>query len=454
MNSGKNRAEKFATFTTSCQLEHIPVTVLDKARWCIADTLGCMILGASAESVTILRAYAAEEGCGNVSSLIGSKQRATAAVAALVNGTAAHAFDLDDVGEGGHASAVMLSAALAAGEDANASGADVLLAYCIGMEVGGKIDQVLMSDHGKHYARGWHNTATSSAAGAAACCARLYGLDTAQTVSAICNAANLSCGIRKSFGSMTKHINAGNAAYAGLMSAKLAKLGFISNPDMLEAPGGFFECFTDAYDDSAIDQIGIEWSLAKPRIQKLFPSCGFSHRGICAVLDHYQELPREVEKICRVTIELPDKESMPLTYDRPTTGIEGSFSAEYTIAAALIDGAVTLDSFTDEMVQRPKVQDLMKKMVRIPFPGNVYTGVETITFEMEDGQVYACTCKNFAGGFHRPLSQQQLHDKFLDCAAHGVHADTTESIFQMTVKFEHIEEICRLTGAISQAALF
>lgn len=446
MSPVKNRVETLAAFAAGCRSADIPSLTRARALAYIKDTLGCMLLGATADSARILRAYLAMEDRGQSCTIAGTACRASADGAAMANAAAAHAFDLDDVGAGGHSSAVMLSAALAAAEEVHASGFELLTAFCIGMEVGGRVDDVLMSDHGRHYARGWHNTATSGPAGAAACCGVLYGLSEEALVHAIANAANFGFGLCKSFGSMTKHLNAGEAARIGIMAAKLAKLGFRSNPEMMEAPSGLFECFTEAYDDSAIFRIGTEWCLDRPRIQKLFASCGFSHRGICAVLDHYDVFPRDTENIRSIVISLPEEESRRLLYSTPQTGSEGSFSAEYTVAAALLDGAVTLDSFTDRMVQRPEAKRLMSLTRRETFPGAVYTGTETVTVEMNDGRSYTGTCDDFAGGFRRPLTEAQLRDKFLDCAAHSLGPAGAKDVFASVSSLDTLSDVCQLTG--------
>lgn len=454
IGSEKAGAYPLAQFAATCTLADIPERIQNRAALYITDTLGCMILGASADSSQVMRNYAALEGTGSACTLIGSKQRASASVAPLVNAVAGHAFDMDDVGTAGHASTVILAAILAAAEETQASGAQLLEAFCIGMEVSGKVYKVLMSDDGKHYARGWHTTSTAGPVGAAAGCAHLYQLNEEQTLNAICNAADLSFGLKKSFGSMTKHINAGYAAQAGIVSAKLAGHGLQSNPAMLDGPCGFFDCFCDQYDKTKMEKIGEVWTLDDPRIQKLYASCGFAQRSTCAILDHLAELPTAVGNIQKIEIALPDRESAPLQYTLPQTGTEASFSAEYGVAAALIDRVVTLRSYDDDMVTRPEVQALMGKMERKPFPGAAYSGLLTITIEYADGSRKECTCKDFAGGFTSPLTEEQLHQKFLDCAAHGIDAERCADVFNMAIRMKELPDICALTSLISASARY
>jgi 2-methylcitrate dehydratase PrpD len=123
---------------------------------------------------------------------------ASAADAAFANGVASHALDFDDSQPSlrGHPSATMIPAALAVGELTGASGADVLAAYALGLEIAGKLGRAL--GHG-HFMRGWHSTATIGVMSSTAVAARLYELDAKALQTAWGLAASQVAGLVRNF---------------------------------------------------------------------------------------------------------------------------------------------------------------------------------------------------------------------------------------------------------------
>src|SRR6185437_15616128 len=165
--------------------------------------------------------------------------------AALVNGTAAHALDFDDVSNslGGHPSAPILPAIFALGEVLDCAGQDFVAAYVAGFETETRIARGV---HFHHYEKGWHPTATLGIFGATAACCHLMRLKPAQTAQALAIAASLASGIKANFGTMTKPLHVGHTARNGLFSAMLAREGFTANDAALEHKQGFLRVFNGA----------------------------------------------------------------------------------------------------------------------------------------------------------------------------------------------------------------
>ncbi len=169
-----NALETFSAWIAVAPRDHGP-TAAGRARLAVLDSLGCMLVGAGdpvAKSVRRTVAHWGEGAC----TLVGTDRHAPAPWAALANGTAAHALDFDDYEDPGatHASAVLVPALFALGEERQASGRDLLDAYIVGLEV---IVRLGAAVNLSHYHRGWHATATLGAIGAAAASARLLKLD-------------------------------------------------------------------------------------------------------------------------------------------------------------------------------------------------------------------------------------------------------------------------------------
>src|SRR5262249_46445189 len=206
----------------------------------ILDTVGVTLAGAG-EDCTRIVAQTLPASAGECL-IFGSDRRTGPLDAALINGTAAHALDFDDVSNslGGHPSAPILPALFALAETQDRSGGGFIAAYVAGFETETRIARGV---HYHHYEKGWHPTATLGVFGATAACCHLLWLDAAQTAQALAIAASLSSGIKANFGTMTKPLHVGQAARNGLFAATLAKGGFTADNAALEHKQGFLTVF-------------------------------------------------------------------------------------------------------------------------------------------------------------------------------------------------------------------
>src|SRR5207248_225473 len=177
-----------------------------RATRAFIDTIGVAIAGRQESPFTILaKTVPPTPGQATV---LPTRVRTTAAQAAFLNGTAGHALDYDDVADEmkGHPSVVLVSALLALAEARRASGRELLEAFAVGLEVACAIAGALPVE--KHYARGWHATATVGILGAAAGAGHLLRLSTEQMQNALGIAATMASGSRQNFGTMTKPLHA------------------------------------------------------------------------------------------------------------------------------------------------------------------------------------------------------------------------------------------------------
>ncbi|CAN0604048.1 unnamed protein product, partial [Ectocarpus sp. 12 AP-2014] len=172
---------------------------------------------------------------------------APARMAALVNGATSHALDYDDThfAHVGHLSVGIYPAALAVGEEVDATADDVIAAFLVGAEGAIRVGLALGQ---AHYDLGFHQTATAGAFGATIAVARLLGLSDGQTRHALGLCATRASGVKAQFGTMGKPYNAGIAAANGVECAKLAVLGMTSADDGLFGPQGFVATHTPSVD--------------------------------------------------------------------------------------------------------------------------------------------------------------------------------------------------------------
>lgn len=331
---------------------------------------------------------------GGPARVIGQATTADAASAALLNGYAGHALDFDDVHSSvrGHPGTVLLPALFALADTLpDATALDLIDAYIVGVEAMARLGLALGS---KHYETGFHNTATLGPLGAAAACARLLKLGAAATENALGLAATQAGGLRLQFGSEAKPLHAGLAARSGLFAAQLAQAGLQGSPGVLEAPIGFLEAYGFGAADAqrALAGWGSPWQIVTPGLYfKPYACCTATHYAADAALALRAEHQLRAEDIAAVRVVFPPAGDTPLTVTDPATGLEGRFSVEYVLAAALVDGALGLSLF-DERAAREDLRSF-GRLVRRAYDADAprastdpQTRFSTVEVRLHDGR--------------------------------------------------------------------
>ncbi|GEL23874.1 hypothetical protein PSU4_28280 [Pseudonocardia sulfidoxydans NBRC 16205] len=402
----------------------------------VLDTVGCALAATSEPAVTRLHDALGPLPDGPCRVLGAKDTRTDERTAALVNGTAGHALDFDDVDDAltGHPSTVLVPALLAVAESVGAAGPDVVEAYWRGLVVERALAAGL--GIGPHYARGWHSTATLGVPGAAAVAAVLLGLDAATTRHALGIAASRAAGSRRNFGSMTKPLHAGAAAADGVFAARLAAAGFTADADQLDSQLGYLALFSDVTDlpaaaDRALAVVDDPGAAAVN--VKLHACCYATHAPADAALDLAAQGIR-ADDVESVAVRVPPGGLRPLITRAPTTELEGKFSMGYVVAACLSDGELRLSSFTDEAVTRPAVASLAARVTSdesLP-PSGSGDGLEfsaEVTVRTRDGASHTARCPAPRGHATRPAGTDAIRAKFDDCLARGGHAADADTVW-------------------------
>lgn len=299
--------ETLAAFIQAKTLQDMPPDAFGKAKKAIADTVAVMLAGAGSEVAPPLLRYVEHAGERGMSPILGSGRTTSPEMATLVNGTFGHALDFDDVLSlmPAHPSAVILPALMADPREGKLSGRELIEAYVIGVEVGGKIGLAITVGH---YHRGFHGTGTLAIFSALGALAKRHRLDLATTRTAFGIAASMASGLQRNFGTMTKPLHTGLAARNALAAVQLARSGFTAAPDVLEAPAGFFAAYgvKSSRPAAALDQLGNPWVIVDPGLAlKRFPCCYASHRGMDGVLQLRQRLGLTAENLQRLECQMP-----------------------------------------------------------------------------------------------------------------------------------------------------
>ena len=454
-----------ARFITGTRASRIPADVMRLGKRSILDGIGLALAGNAAASGRIVRQYLKTLGCPTDKgcTVIGTELKVPARFAAFANGIAIHADDYDDTqlavakdrvyGLLTHPTAPALPPALALGELGNRSGLDVLAAYQIAVEVETKVAEAI---NPRHYDHGFHSTATIGAIGAAAGAARLLGLDTEQTQRALGIGASQSAGLRENFGTMTKPFHPGRSAESGVVAAEFAKLGWTATPIVLEAGRGFFQAAGGGYDVAAIEgKLGNPWTFTLPGVSiKPHPSGSLTHPGMGLMLDLVRRHDIRPGQVVKVKVGTNRHMPNALIHHRPKNELQAKFSMEFCMAILLLERKAGLAQFTDEMVNRPDVRKMIEKIEFGVHPEAEAAGYEKMTtildIELADGRRIGGRADFGKGSPANPMSDDELSDKFRECAAWGGLARAeANKVIDRVFDLDRLKSIRQLTRLLA-----
>jgi 2-methylcitrate dehydratase PrpD len=450
--------ENVAKFITTATFEQFPQKAIFAARHGIIDCVACALAGSKEELADILVGFAEETGSGNAATIIGRRLKSSAPMAALVNGAMGHALDYDDITHAikGHPSVVCLPPALAIGEMVGASGRDVMLAYMIGFEVGCAIGEGM----GVNYADdlGWHPTAPLGTLAAAAAASRLLGLNQKQTAMAISLAASNASGLRENFGTMTKPFHAGNASRGGVTAAMLAKRGYTASTSGLEGRFGFMHAFSGGRGEDVnkpLERLGKKFFLEQPGVTiKKYPCCGSTHNPLDAYFDLRKEQSVDYRDVDSVEIFVDFDPPRSLVHSDPHTALQGKFSIEYCLAAALVDDKVGLAQFEDTQVMRPEIRELMPKIKMKRNPGQEgkpswLEAYNEVRIKLKNGKVLSKRQHRNYEGPVVGVTPEGMDMKFHDCASLALPKGKVEEALEILHNLEKQPSIESMMSAVS-----
>jgi len=247
---------------------------------------------------------------------------------------------------------------------------------------------------------------------------------------------------------MTKPFHAGRASHAGVVSARLAELGFTAAADALEHPQGFLSAVSpegNADRDGPAPVLGEEWHILKTGLSiKKYPACYCTHRSLDAMLELLAKHPLKPAEIAGITVSISKTHSLILRNHRPQTGLEAKFSMEFAMAAAVISRRAGLAEYTDDFVRRAEVQELMKRVTTVTNENydTVQVGASVYDQVAVDlaggGQVQSEPVRRARGHAERPLGEADLFEKFRTCLDAGNARVSPEALFERLRKIEAI----------------
>jgi 2-methylcitrate dehydratase PrpD len=447
--------EKFAAFAVESRAKPLPDTVYEAATRALVDWYSATLAGSAMPPAVILRRALGGSDSSGPASLIPDGAPADARAAALINGTASHTAELDDIFRDGlyHPGSPTVAAALAAAQQLRSSGERLLRAIAVGYEISDRIAAAMQPAHYTY----WHTTGTIGTLGAAAAVAELLELDTERFAHAVATATTNAAGLQQAFrsDSMSKPLHAGHAAEAGLIAAFAAKEGFTGALDILEGPVGLGVAMSDGPDwETALAKLAKPWAVTQATV-KNHSCCGHTFAAVDAALELRAE-GLEASAIRSVDVETYTTATKVAGYTDPRSEFEAKFSVVYCVGAAFRLGTVRLAAFTPERLADPALRDLVSRVTVSAseefdrdFPGMRRARV---TAHLADGTSVSRTRNTRKGDPDDPLTDEELRGKFDDLAVPVIGEEAARTLGDSLWAARSVEDVRDAFGAAGGTA--
>ncbi len=392
-----------------------------RVKQAIKDGVAVALAGSNEAPVRIMTAHMQSLGGAPQASVWGGGAKLSLTQAAYINSVATHVLDFEPMwSPPTHSVSPTVPVAFALAEARHLTGRQIITAVAKGIEIQGRLqyagDQYVPED------LKFHPPGVAGVLGSAVVAADLLQLDASTLQHALGLAASRAGALLANVGSMTKSTHCGNAAASGLDAALLVQRGFTANPDVLEAHKGLIATFyADHFDADRLLAFSKPYRVVDPGLAiKLFPSQYGTHFGITAGLDMHQLLGGRKD-IRRVRMVSPVMKYV--NRPQPATGLDGKFSLQYTTAAALLDGAVKIASFTDERRFRADMVEMLGKIELTQdesIPGDFHKMHVQVQVELSDSASHTVVCKAPRGSWGVKMAEEEHQAKLQDCLKYAL----------------------------------
>ena len=410
---------------------HLPAEAVLATKRSLLDTLGTTLAGSTSEGIDMVHALIYDWGGKKESTMIAFGEKVPALNAAFINATMGHARDYDDSHflAVAHSGVCVIPAALSVAERrGKTTGKELITAVALGIDL---MSRLGISVGLKSAAHGWHNTSVWGIFGATAACGKILALNEEKMINAMGIAYSQASGNAQCMrdGALTKRMQPGFAAKAAVLSSLLAEKGYTGSRDSLEGESGLFTVYHGGKYDRNLLVAGLGKYFEVCNLKfKAYPSCGLTHNAITAALElanQYNIKPEDVDKITVAVGEsIYSMVCLPLeTKQNPPGIVHAQFSLPYTVARAFVYRKVCLNDFTPEAIKDPAVLRISQK-IKPKWVSELtrQKGFDSVILEVETraGKKYSKRVDVLKGSLDDPITNEELIDKFEDCASHSV----------------------------------
>ena len=450
--------KQLARYAVNLRYRDIPPEVISRAKDCLLDTITVALYGSTKPWSQSVVQFVKGLGLAGRSTVFGDRRPAPAHLAALANGTMAHAFELDNVrqpGAGVHPGATAFLPALAVGEAQRTNGKDFLTAFVAACEVMSRIGVAAGNALEK---RGFHAPGLTGTFGGAVAAGRLLDLDENKMVHALGIAGSYSGGLmefsRCQEGAMIKRLHLGKAAEGGVTAASLARRGFAGPESVLEGQFGFCRAFSDSPNLSRLTyRLGREFESLNICIKRY--AC---HINAHAPIEGLEKLsqqngfePRDVREITVAGIE---KLVTHHAIYQPKDLMAAQYSIPFCVALSLYCDPKDPESFTEKRISDEKILTMMRKVhlgVDPEIEKKGWDRAARVTLSLRDGRRPSALVVHFKGTPHNPMSRSELEEKARNLTRHLLSGGKLERLVETVRSVEKVDDISKLTRPLRMA---
>jgi len=447
-----------ARYAAQFRYEDIPAEAVERMKTSLLDSIGCCLYGATLPWTQRVQAMAEAEQAAPVASLWGSGRKTSIANAAMVNGTAGHAFELDDIHKESivHAGSIAVPVALAYAErDGGWTGRDLVCVLVAGYEVGTRVGNAATMSL---FYRGFHPQGTSGVFVAAASAGKALKLDAKRMQHALGIAGSQAGGLMAAQeGAMVKRFHAGRAAQSGVYAAELARRDFTGIVDVLEASyGGYLSSYSERPNAARLtDGLGQDWETAKVGY-KPHASVTSIHPALDALAHIMQSNALQAADIASIRVGVSHMTYVHCAWEYKAQGVTAAqMNLFYGLAVIAHDGVAFVDQYEEKRLTDPALLDLIGRIeayedAEIEAMGPAFRHAATVTVQTRDGRELGHRILNRRGSPENPISADDVEYKFRNVARGCLPAKQLDRVIELCKQLDtlpSLHELISIVGA-------
>jgi 2-methylcitrate dehydratase PrpD len=453
----QNATRDLAEFAAGVHYEDLPGEVIERIKTSVLDSIGCCLFGATLPWTQKVQAMVEAEAAAPVASLFGTGRRTSVAGAALVNATAGHAFELDDIHKESivHPGSIALPVALAFAErDGNWSGRDLIVAMATGYEVGVRAGNAATMSL---FFRGFHPQGTSGVFVGAATAGRSLALDTGKMQHALGIAGSQAGGLMAAQeGAMVKRFHSGRAAQSGVYSALLAQRGFTGILDVLEAAyGGYLASYADEPNAARLtDDLGTVWEAAKVGY-KPHASVTSIHSALDALAHLMKVHDLGSDDIASVEVGVSRMTYLHCAWEYKAQGVTAAqMNLYYGLAVIARDGAAFVRQYREDRLADPQLLEFIKRITarvdpEIDAMGPAFRHAASVSIRTHDGRVLSHRILNRRGSPESPLTANEVEHKFRNVVETCLRDADVDRVVSLVRDLDAVDEVNELIAPLA-----
>src|SRR5450759_388340 len=427
----ENATRDLAQFAATLRYEDIPREAVACIKLSVLDSIGCCLFGATLPWTRKVAALVEGEGARPVASLMGMCRKSSVSLAVLVNSTAGHAFELDDIHKESivHPGSLAMPVAMAFAEAAGgAPGRDVITGMIAGYEVGTRVGS------------------------AATTVGRMLKLDAGQMQHALGIVGSQAGGLMAAQeGAMVKRFHSGRAGQSGVYSAQLAQRGFTGITDVLEAPyGGYLSTYSDKPNAERLTAgLGTVWETVNVGY-KPHASVTSIHTALDALADIMRENKLGADDIAEVDAGLSHMTHVHCAWEYKAQGVTAAqMNLYYGLAVIALDGMACVDQYREDRLRDPKILDFVQRVRAHVDPeiegiGAAFRHAARLTVKTRDGRILKREILHRRGSPENPLQPEDVEYKFRNVARSCLSQAHTDKVMKLVGSLDTLDSTAEL----------